>query len=279
MSISVSSLRLTFSSELHWRYFSSCSFAVTGARSGACVQGVVVASYRLKPNPELGGSGARFPSDGVAVELYRSPSQQAYVAGPALPLRLADFHTVGRGIHQRGEQRQLAFRANSVNYWAIAWIGARSTHPERDDLGAVVGSIRVVQSAATPPRLPGHALLVDRPGVRLYGPPLRAGVACPRLLPLAANALATVKRAVELAMPPYERTLKLDGRNPIVKVAPASRSVDSYQAGGCGRAAWQRSVVASVLLPHVEKFSASMSQHTFAVGRVRQGWVLWGYIH
>jgi hypothetical protein len=43
--------------------------------------------------------------------------------------------------------------------------------------------------------------------------------------------------------------------------------------------AWARSIVATVLLPHTEKFSSSMSQHTFAVGRVRQGWVLWGFIH
>ena len=129
------------------------------------------------------------------------------------------------------------------------------------------------------PRLPGHPLLVDRPGLRVYGPWDRGHVQCPRLLPLAPDSVGTVKRAVELAMPPFERKLKLDGRDPIVKIAPASRSGFSYVAGGCGRLNWARSVVASVLLPHVEKFSASMSQHTFAVGRVSQGWVLWGYIH
>lgn len=134
-------------------------------------------------------------------------------------------------------------------------------------------------SASRPPRLPGHPLLVDRPGLRVFGPPLHADVLCPDLLPLPAGALATVKRAVALAMPPFERKLKLDGRNPIVKVGPAIRSGLGYRAGGCGRAAWRRSVVASVLLPHVERFSASLSQHTFAVGHVRQGWVLWGYIH
>jgi hypothetical protein len=134
-------------------------------------------------------------------------------------------------------------------------------------------------AAAAPPGLQGHALLVDQPGLRVFGPPLRAHVACPRLLALPTGALPTVKRAVELAMPPFEHPLKLDGRNAIVKVAPAIRSGFSYRAGGCGRTAWRRSIVATVLLPHVEKFSASLSQHTFAVGRVRQGWVLWGYIH
>ncbi len=80
-------------------------------------------------------------------------------------------------------------------------------------------------------------------------------------------------------MPPFEKRLKLDGRDPIVKVGVANRSGFDYLAGGCGRATWARSLVASVLLPHVERFSASMSQHTFAVGRVGDGWVLWGYIH
>jgi hypothetical protein len=132
---------------------------------------------------------------------------------------------------------------------------------------------------AAAPILPGHPLLVDQPGLRVFGPASRADVPCPPLLPLPAGALATVKRAVQLSMPPFERRLKLDGRDPIVKVGPAIHSGFSYRAGGCGRAAWSRSIVAYVLLPHVEKFSASMSQHTFAISRVRPGWVLWGYIH
>lgn len=140
-------------------------------------------------------------------------------------------------------------------------------------------SLETGAAAPLQPTLPGHSLLVDRPGLRVFGPPLRADVPCPGLVPLLAGALANVKRAVALAMPSYERTIKLDGRDAIVTVATASHSAYDYHAGGCGQRAWARSVVATVLLPHVEKFSASMSQHTFAVGRVRQGWVLWGYIH
>jgi hypothetical protein len=146
-------------------------------------------------------------------------------------------------------------------------------------LVALAAPIGADGAGASPPRLPGHALLVDRPGLRVFGPALHANVSCPDLLPLPAGAVVTVKRAVRLAMPPFERGVKLDGRDPIVKVGAALRSAFSYRAGGCGRAAWVRSLVASVLLPHVERFSASMSQHTFAVGRLRQGWVLWGYIH
>lgn len=146
---------------------------------------------------------------------------------------------------------------------------------------AVAASLAVPAAAAAQaaaPRLPGHALLVDRLGMRVYGPALHASTSCPQLLPLPANALTTVKRAVELAMPPYERSVGLDGRNPVVTVAATNRSGFSYLAGGCGRKAWARSIYASVYLPHVTD-SASMSQHRFAVGRIRQGWVIWGYIH
>ena len=79
-------------------------------------------------------------------------------------------------------------------------------------------------------------------------------------------------------MPPFERSVGLDGRNPVVKVAATNRSGFSYLAGGRGRKAWARSIYASVYLPHVTN-SASLSQHRFAVGRVRQGWVIWAYIH
>jgi hypothetical protein len=122
--------------------------------------------------------------------------------------------------------------------------------------------------------LPSHALLVQRDGFRVYGP----SRTCPTLLPLPREALSTVKRAVTLAMPPFEHAVKLDGRDPIVDVGPASRSGYSPAAGGCGRLAWARSIVASVRLPHVTS-SASMSEHTFAVGRARDGWVLWAQIH
>lgn len=145
-------------------------------------------------------------------------------------------------------------------------------------LAVLVGTCVVAATAsAAGPRLPGYPLLVDRSGLRVYGPPQHVGTPCPPLLALPERALATVKHAVELAMPPFETRLRLDGRNPIVKVGPASRSGFGPSAGGCGLTAWRRSIVASVLLPHIE--GASRAQHTFAVGLVRQGWVLWGYIH
>ena len=76
-----------------------------------------------------------------------------------------------------------------------------------------------------------------------------------------------------LAMPPFEAHLKENGRDPIVSIV---RHAFSPIAVGCGRAAWRRSFVAFVRLPHV--CCASLSQHTFFVGRIRSGWVLWAEI-
>jgi hypothetical protein len=116
---------------------------------------------------------------------------------------------------------------------------------------------------------------VNRHGLRVYGPPTRPNV-CPRLLSLPPRALRTVRRAVTLAIPPFEVRLKLNARGAIVKTVPATRSGFIPAAGGCGKKAWRRSVVAFVRLPYV--CCAALSRQTFAVGRLRAGWVLWAWI-
>jgi hypothetical protein len=149
----------------------------------------------------------------------------------------------------------------------------------RSTLAASAATLLTASAAlAAAPQLPGHTLVVDRPGLRVYGPAQHPGVPCPRVLPLPQRALATIKRAVQLAMPRLEAHDKLDGRDPVVRVVPATRSGFSYQAGGCGQETWRQSIVAFVHLPHITK-SASLSQHTIAVARVRYGWMLWAIIH
>ena len=135
----------------------------------------------------------------------------------------------------------------------------------------VAFGLSAVAALASPPAYP---LLVNRDGLRVYGPPTRPHVPCPHLLTLPAHYLATARRAVALAMPPFAARLKENGRDPIVSVL---RHAFSPIAGGCGRTAWRRSVVAFVQLPYVR--GASLSQHTFFVGRIRSGWVLWAMIH
>jgi hypothetical protein len=116
---------------------------VTGVR-GACEHGVVVASYPLKANPEIGAAGASFRSRGVVLELYRAPRQRPDVVASTVrpPLSLSDFHTVGMGIRPSTEQRELFFRVKGANYWAMAWVGKRAAKSDRDALASVVGSIR-----------------------------------------------------------------------------------------------------------------------------------------
>jgi hypothetical protein len=143
-SATVAAVRFVFPRRFDRRYFSSCRYMVTGVR-GACVRGVVVASYPLKPNPEIARSGASFRSHGVALELYRAPSQGPNVIAQTVvpPLSLSDFHFVGRGIRPSTEQQELFFRAQGANYWAIAWVGNRAAKSDRGALASVVASIRI----------------------------------------------------------------------------------------------------------------------------------------
>jgi hypothetical protein len=90
--------------------------------------------------------------------------------------------------------------------------------------------------------------------------------------------MRVVEKAVALAMPRYEAKVKRNGRDALIVAAmPARSSSYSAVAGGCSQRVWARSIVAVVHLPHIN--GASLSQHTFAVGRVSQGWVLWALIH
>lgn len=121
-------------------------------------------------------------------------------------------------------------------------------------------------------RLP-YPLLVNKDGFRVYGPPTGRPFPCPHLQVLPPHYLATARRAVVLAMPPFEARLKENGRDPIVSIR---RHAFSPTATGCGLTAWRRSVVAFVRLPHV--CCASLSQHSFFVGRIRSGLVLWAEV-
>jgi hypothetical protein len=131
-----------------------------------------------------------------------------------------------------------------------------------------------MSALAAPAARPPYPLLVNRDGFRVYGPPARPNTPCPHLLALPPNYVTTGRRAVVLAMPPFAARLRENGRDPVVSVV---RHAFSPIAGGCGRAAWRRSFVAFVQLPHVD--GASLSQHTFFVGRIQSGWVLWAMIH
>ena len=140
----VAAVRFALPRRFDRRYFSSCRYMVTGVH-GTCIRGVVVASYPLRPDPEIAAAGASFRSRGVALELYRAPSQGPNVIASTVrtPLSLSDFHFVGKGPHPSTEQQELFFRAKGANYWAIAWVGNRAARSDRHALASVVASMRI----------------------------------------------------------------------------------------------------------------------------------------
>ena len=138
----VGSVRLAYPGRFDRRDFSSCSYAVTGVHK-TCVPGVVVASYHLLSDPELGAQPADVRANGVALELYRAPREPDVIAQSVrLPFSLADFHSVGRGMHPSTEQRELFFRIDGANYWATAWVGKHSSRADRLALATLISAIR-----------------------------------------------------------------------------------------------------------------------------------------
>lgn len=145
----MSGLQFTYPRRYHLGAFTNCSFAVTGDRNGGCDHGVVIASYPLKAQPEIGGSGARFSAKGVALELYRPPADNG-VANVRLGKRrlsLWQFNAADEGLNLPGrkspppEQWGAWFRVNGASYWAIAWVGTNSKTADRATLAALINSV------------------------------------------------------------------------------------------------------------------------------------------
>lgn len=142
---------------------------------------------------------------------------------------------------------------------------------------SLLASLTFVVPANATARLP-YPFLASAKGVRIYGPPAQPGRGtCPRAAKLPNASLRQVRRLVAVAMPAFEARLHLNGHDARVRASFATASGFGPTAGGCGAQVWQRSVVAFVHLPHIS--GASRSEHTFAVAKIRQGWVLWAWIH
>ena len=144
----LSGLQFSYPRAYHARRFESCSAAVTGDLHGGCARGVVIASYRLRPHPEMGGSGARFSARGVALELYRPPADQgpASVSLGDRRLSLWQFNSVGDNPvavkkPPPPEQWEAFFRVSGASYWAIAWVGTHAKKADRAKLAALIGSV------------------------------------------------------------------------------------------------------------------------------------------
>jgi hypothetical protein len=145
----VSDLQFTYPRAYHVRPFKCCSFAITGDRNGGCDRGVVIASYPLRSQPEIAGSGAHFSSRGVALELYRQPANNG-VADVRLGnrrLSLWQFNAADDSLQLPGEkpappeQWGAWFRVNGASYWAIAWVGNNAAKADRAKLAALINSV------------------------------------------------------------------------------------------------------------------------------------------
>ena len=147
-SVHVSGLQFAYPWRYHLRRFTSCRFAVTGDRKGGCDRGVVIASYPLKAQPDIAGSGAHFSSKGVALELYRPPADNG-VANVKLGKRrlsLWQFNAADEALIPGGkplppEQWGAWFRVNGASYWAIAWVGTNAKRADRATLATLINSV------------------------------------------------------------------------------------------------------------------------------------------
>ncbi len=144
----LSALQFTYPRGYYARPFTNCSAAVTGDRRGGCERGVVIASYPLRRQPEISGSGARFSAKGVALELYRPPADNGLASVKLGDRRLSlwQFNSVGDApLSDRKppppEQWAAWFRANGASYWAIAWVGNNAKRVDRAKLAALINSV------------------------------------------------------------------------------------------------------------------------------------------
>lgn len=168
----VSGLELAYPTAFHIRPFSSCNRDVTGDTHGACIHGVVVASYALKSQPERRG----FRKKGVAFELYRSPSDQgrANIALGDRSLALWPFSPNMRtqligATASPPEQYSAWVRVHGASYWAIAWVSTHATTGERHALARLIKSVHAVgvtprQALPLPPPQVTHVLCGGSPG-------------------------------------------------------------------------------------------------------------------
>ena len=138
----IGNLRFYYPLDFHQRYFATTNHAVTGAHH-IRVHGVVVASYPLKRNPELHGSGVRFRPDGVFFELYQTPRRRHHPAPvKGFPLTIFDLPDIG-GLPGAREQGGTSFSVNGRSFRVILWVGQHA--PKAAQLAAeqIVTTIRL----------------------------------------------------------------------------------------------------------------------------------------
>jgi hypothetical protein len=143
-SVGVGHVRVRYPPEYHRRYFKTSDHAVTGVH-GVRVRGVVIASYPLRPRPELGGKGEVLRANGLFFELYQLPRRQKHPAPTRpFPLTIYDFPDIEELRNTPAlEQGGVAFNVKGRDYRAILWVGKLASRDARVTIDGIVDSIRV----------------------------------------------------------------------------------------------------------------------------------------
>jgi hypothetical protein len=138
----VGGLRLNYPLDFQARYFSTTNHAVT-ATHHVRVHGIAIANYRLRRNPELHGSGLRFPASGVFFELYEAPRQRHHAAPVrGFPLTIFDLPDIV-GLPPAREQGATSFSVNGRSYRVILWVGPQASKTAQVAAEQIVTTIRV----------------------------------------------------------------------------------------------------------------------------------------
>ena len=140
---------------------------------------------------------------------------------------------------------------------------------------------------APPAAAASYRLIVERDGLRVYGPASeRSWGSCPRgALVVSRVDVRTARRAVVRAVPKLYAILRRDAPHQYrIARATGAGLAPGYARGAslrteCGERIHRRTIVVDVVFPRIARYSASLSQATFFVSHLRAGWVIWYQAH
>jgi hypothetical protein len=132
-----------------------------------------------------------------------------------------------------------------------------------------------------------YRLIVERDGLRVYGPASeQAWGTCPRgALEVSPADVRKAQHAVLVAVPTLYAVLRR-GTPRLYRIVRSTGAglAPVYGRGAaqrkhCGERIFRRTIVVDVVFPWIARRSASLSQATFFVSRLRDGWVIWSQAH
>jgi hypothetical protein len=168
-----------------------------------------------------------------------------------LPLQLRHAEVTGsfEGMPPVGSTRRLLARVGAYDVDALIFFGAESPSP--GVLGAAAQQLG-----------------------RLVAP------ACPAALPLTGADLAAAERHVLDWLDTHyqEDPADLEGARATATLGAAMPRGGAARTA-CGEQVFRRTVEVDVVLPRLERVSASLSQLSYFVSRTPSGWVVWQRIH